>query len=437
MLLVRQQAANFVALASGILSGNPLTCRGVFNMGSEMSTNPESTREIAIDAVVLTDGMVSLTWADGLRQDIHPASLRHSPGFPGGDRPAGPAGRFPLAADELSPRNAVLDERGDLRLEWQPDGVESVHSPAWLRARFEQGRLRGAGAPRQVIWNAAQIADLPEPVYASLADDESARLQLFEQVLNWGVTRIRDLPPQAGIVESVADWFGQIQPNAYADDPARPVISSIRVDPATPVATHQSHFLGPHTDTCWRQTLIGLLFMHCLEAHPEGGRSLLVDGFAVAERLRSEAPDAFELLATVPLSFAAVVSDQDQWRAQGRVISVSADGVIEGIRYNGNSIDQVDCAEHLIAPMYAALERFESILYDRDLWWQPLLGPGDLLVIDNHRILHGRDAFDPVAGERHLQCCNVERDDFHNRYRRLAQQSGVTDWARRLSAGVF
>ena len=67
----------------------------------------------------------------------------------------------------------------------------------------------------------------------------------------------------------------------------------------------------------------------------------------------------------------------------------------------------------------------------------PLLAPGDLLVIDNHRVLHGREAFDAAAGERHIQCCNVERDDFHNNYRRLAKRLGVGDWGKRLSAGVI
>jgi gamma-butyrobetaine dioxygenase len=297
--------------------------------------------------------------------------------------------------------------------------------------------LHGKSPPGQVIWDAARIEELPQPTYAELVNDESARLQLFEQVLNWGATLVRDVPSQAGTVETAAKWFGQIQPNSYADDAERPVLSSIRVDPSKPVATRMSHFLGPHTDTCWRQTLIGLLMMHSLQAHPEGGRSMLVDGFAVAERLREEDREAFELLCTIPIAFEALVSDSDQWRAQGRVISLSADGVVEGIRYNGNSIGQLDLPTDQVEPVYSALGRFESILYDRDLWWRPMLCPGDLLVIDNHRVLHGREAFDTTAGERFLQCCSVERDNFHNNYRRVARQLGVGNWDRRLSAGVI
>ena len=87
--------------------------------------------------------------------------------------------------------------------------------------------------------------------------------------------------------------------------------------------------------------------------------------------------------------------------------------------------------------MYRALETFEAILFDRELWWQPLLQPGDLLILDNHRMLHGREAFDPSLGERHIQCSAVDRDDFHNRYRHLAKKLGVPNWNLRLSAGVI
>jgi hypothetical protein len=52
-------------------------------------------------------------------------------------------------------------------------------------------------------------------------------------------------------------------------------------------------------------------------------------------------------------------------------------------------------------------------------------------------VLHGREAFDAAAGERHIQCCNVERDDFHNNYRRLAKRLGVDGWGKRLPAGVI
>lgn len=402
-----------------------------------MAKTGDTTSTHHITSVSLQNNRVLLAWSDGVEQQYQSAYLRHSPGFPGSSRPAGARGRFPRAADDFAIQAAELTDNGHLQLTWQPGKLISLHESNWLREHCHGAEIRHRFSPGLLQWDAAGIKRLPDHDFNILIDSDSARLALFEQVLNWGVAMIRQVPPQQGSVEKVANWFGQTPPNPYADDADKPALSSIRVNPYVPVATHMSHFLGPHTDTCWRQTLIGLLLMHCLKAHPEGGRSMLVDGYAVAERLRENSAEAFELLSSVPIGFEAKVQDRDDWRVQGRIISVAADGAIEGIRYNGNSIGQLDLPDRLITPMYEALEKFESILYDRDLWWQPLLQPGDLLVIDNHRILHGREAFDPSRGERHLQCCNVDRDDFHNNYRRFARVMGSTEWDRRLSAGVI
>ena len=38
---------------------------------------------------------------------------------------------------------------------------------------------------------------------------------------------------------------------------------------------------------------------------------------------------------------------------------------------------------------------------------------------DNHRVLHGRTAFDADSGRRHLQGCYVDRDELRSRLRVL------------------
>jgi gamma-butyrobetaine dioxygenase len=46
------------------------------------------------------------------------------------------------------------------------------------------------------------------------------------------------------------------------------------------------------------------------------------------------------------------------------------------------------------------------------------------VVMENGRALHGRSAFDPNAGARHLQGCYVDKDGVESRYRVLSR--GVT-----------
>ena len=114
----------------------------------------------------------------------------------------------------------------------------------------------------------------------------------------------------------------------------------------------------------------------------------------------------------------------DEWRALGQIITCDADDQVIGIRFSDQSIPPLDLPEEMIEPAYAALTRLQSVLYDTSLWLRPRLAPGEVLVMDNQRVLHGRGMFDPESGNRHIQTCCVERDGFHSNYRFLARELG-------------
>ena len=391
--------------------------------------------QLFLKSAKLSKGGVNVRWHDGFSAYYHDISLRHSPGFPGARRPAGPAGRFLRDKQSIEVVAAEISDSGALLLSWS-DGRRSEHHSDWLR---DNSHVDSKHQIRQRVttWDAVKINQQNSFNYSDLVNNDEGLLALSEHLLEFGAALLRQVPTDIDIVAKIFKKLGHVPANLYSDSVGHPSICNVRVDPSVTVATNMCHFLGPHTDTCWRQTLIGLLLMHCLKAHPEGGRSIVVDGFAVAHVLREQDEGSFNLLAQTPLMFSSQVDNGDDWRVLGRVLSVAADGVLEGIRYNGNSIGQLQLPPHLVEPVYRALEQFEEILYDRNRWWQPQLQSGDLLILDNHRVLHGREAFDPSAGERHLQCCGVDRDDFHNRYRRLARKLNSSGSEMRLSAGVI
>ena len=57
---------------------------------------------------------------------------------------------------------------------------------------------------------------------------------------------------------------------------------------------------------------------------------------------------------------------------------------------------------------YAALFAFRAILEAPQAQFTFLMQPGDLIVFDNERVLHGRVG--ESIGERHLQGCYADRD---------------------------
>ena len=69
-----------------------------------------------------------------------------------------------------------------------------------------------------------------------------------------------------------------------------------------------------------------------------------------------------------------------------------------GLRLKPQALD----ADHL-----AALHAFEAVLRLPHLTTVILMQGGDLLLLDNRRILHGRTAIEPGGGVRHLKRVKV------------------------------
>ena len=83
-----------------------------------------------------------------------------------------------------------------------------------------------------------------------------------------------------------------------------------------------------------------------------------------------------------------------------------------------------DTEENLTEPVYRALKKMLALVYAPVACVEYRLQSGQAAVLDNHRLLHARTAFN---GNRHIRQCHVDRDEFFSRLRGLH---------RRLDAGA-
>jgi gamma-butyrobetaine dioxygenase len=184
--------------------------------------------------------------------------------------------------------------------------------------------------------------------------------------------------------------------------------------------------MDPHTDDPYRYTPSGISVLHCIEASPTGGgRSTLVDGFAVAESIRTEVPAAFDLLCSVAVPWVRHRADSVEQGeavhliADAPVIAVDRDGAVCGVRFHERSMGTLDIDPDLMDLYYRALIEFTLRIRSSAFQWEHGLQPGEALVFDNQRVLHGRTAFDGDPGRRHLRLCTVDRDQVHSALRLL------------------
>jgi hypothetical protein len=67
----------------------------------------------------------------------------------------------------------------------------------------------------------------------------------------------------------------------------------------------------------------------------------------------------------------------------------------------------------------SALAKLDKIINSDANILELKLAPGELLMVNNHRVLHGRKAFTVGAGHRHFQQVYMEVDDIEAKWRCL------------------
>ena len=200
--------------------------------------------------------------------------------------------------------------------------------------------------------------------------------------------------------------------------------------------------LDPHTDDPYRYTPSGVSILHCVTpSDGNGGESTIVDGLAVAESIRSDDPEAFELLATVAVPFEhrrseAVEQGGDvHLRAEAPIIALDANRRVCGVRFHERSMATLSLDAELAERFYPALMRFSEAVLGDEFAWRRHLAAGEAIVYDNQRVLHGRSGFEGAQTRRHLRLCTIDRDQVHSRLRRLRERYSSGTESAPLPAG--
>ena len=85
-------------------------------------------------------------------------------------------------------------------------------------------------------------------------------------------------------------------------------------------------------------------------------------------------------------------------------------------------MDTLDCHPNIMEKVYKAHHRFGNLLHDDKFQIKFRLSPGDIFSFNNRRVLHGRTAFDPNSGHRHLQGYYIDRDEILGRLNYLKKK---------------
>ena len=181
---------------------------------------------------------------------------------------------------------------------------------------------------------------------------------------------------------------------------------------------YTSEHLDPHTDNTYFTEPAGLQALHLL-SHTEGsgGASSLVDGFGAALRLYVQDREAYTMLSGTGVHAHASGNEGISIQPTHAFPTLNHDrehGFLTQVRWNNADRAGVAAPFETLDAWYDAAGKFEKIVSDvrNQYWFQ--LRPGRMLVFDNWRVLHGREAF---TGKRRMCGGYIGRDDYMSRFR--------------------
>eukprot|EP00985_Skeletonema_marinoi_P025049 scaffold17988_cov194-Skeletonema_marinoi.AAC.3 len=207
---------------------------------------------------------------------------------------------------------------------------------------------------------------------------------------------------------------------------------------------YTSSALCPHQDLAYYESTPGMQLLHCVAMGKDvvGGESTLIDAMAAAYQLRELRPKSFETLTKCPATFVkqrdgACMTYRRPHIALAEDRCSIFDREITAVHWSPPFEGPLCLPPEDVDEYYEAYADFERLLnvdmdvpsekdlasYADEFTWKRKLKPGEVLIFNNRRMLHGRNGFTvadgvkPQDGRRHLVGCYTNIDDTLNTYR--------------------
>src|SRR5262249_30499394 len=154
--------------------------------------------------------------------------------------------------------------------------------------------------------------------------------------------------------------------------------------------------LSLHTDNAYRVPTPTLQLLQCLASSATGGETVLADGFRAVRLLER---DALAMLASVPIRY-AYRDATAELAADVPVVELDPLGGVRALHVNNRSKGVPTGSAADVAGWYDAYFALLDLLARPDAQVTFRLQPGDVLVFDNLRVLHGRTGFSATGARR-------------------------------------
>ena len=244
---------------------------------------------------------------------------------------------------------------------------------------------------------------------------------MYESLLDfykYGFVIFENVPTQDNFIVNFANSIGSIRRTNFGE------FFNVKSKPNPNDLAYTSLPLAPHTDNPYRKPVPCIQLLHCIENEVGGGLSTLVDGLAVTEELKKEHPTFFQILTEIKVRF-KFVDDNVVLEDWAEMIQLDENKRLKQVRFSPR-LDFVPLMDKEKLELYYAARNKISEMYNSEKFRIEFkLKPGDLLMMDNYRLLHGRTEYNANEGNRFLQGCYIDYDSTEGKLKHLKRKFNI------------
>jgi len=288
----------------------------------------------------------------------------------------------------------------------------SFYPWSWLKRNSYDPPLQRRESSEKILWGAKIEQSPPTVSYADVMSETNEGLfKWLSHVDKFGFCFVSGVPQTTEATEEMARRIGFIRETQYGK------FWEFTADQSKGDTAYTNIALGAHTDNTYFTDPCGLQLFHLL-SHTEGtgGSTLLVDGFYVASLLKELHPTAYEILTRigVPSHAAGEVDSIYVPTPQGAYPVLRAmNGELVQVRWNNDDRSVMNTlAPTELEEWYEAIRLWHKLITSADSEYWVRLSPGIAVLVDNHRVLHGRSAF---TGKRHMCGAYIGVDEYRSK----------------------
>ena len=252
------------------------------------------------------------------------------------------------------------------------------------------------------LWKSKDINDQVYLNYNDVVSDDGFKFFL-KNLYEYGFCVVTNCKTNMETVDVIANKIGYVRQSIFGG------LWEFESNAEMADSAYTQEELRPHTDSTYSKDAPGLQLLLCCDYDATGGESIMVDGFKIAETLKKQ-KEIFEILSNVEVP-GKYVGDGVILEARRPIFRHNSKNELTQVSFNNYDRAEFRMENELMLKFYEAIKQFDNLANNIEYQWRHILKPGELLIFNNWRVLHGRGSF---QGKRKMAGCYINMEDFES-----------------------